>query len=56
MDDDPHQARPSEVATSDAVEKTKSLVLDYARIKKRQLTALVEVSETIREALWSKGE
>jgi [histone H3]-lysine36 N-dimethyltransferase SETMAR len=46
LDDDPRSGRPVDVITSDVVEKTKCLVLEDARLKKRQLAATLGVSET----------
>lgn len=46
LDDDPRQGRPVEVVTEDVVENCKSLILEDARLKKRQLSALLGVSET----------
>lgn len=46
IEDDPRSGRPIEATTSKIVEKVEKLVLEDARLKKKQLTALVGVSET----------
>ncbi|XP_048483622.1 histone-lysine N-methyltransferase SETMAR-like [Plutella xylostella] len=46
IEDDPRSGRPVEVTTSDIVEKIEKLVVEDARLKKKQLSALTGVSET----------
>jgi hypothetical protein len=46
LDDDLRPGRPVDAITSDVIEKTKCLVLEDARLKKRQLAPLLGVSET----------
>lgn len=46
IEDDPRPGRPIEATTPEIIEKVEKLVLDDARLKKKQLAALVGVSET----------
>lgn len=45
IEDDPRPGRPIEVTSSDIVQKVEKLVLEDARLKKKQLAALVGVSD-----------
>jgi len=46
IEDDPRPGRPVEATSSDIVEKIEKLVLEDARLKKRQLAEMVGVSPT----------
>ncbi|XP_026322447.1 protein GVQW3-like [Hyposmocoma kahamanoa] len=46
IEDDPRPGRPVEATTSDNVEKIEKFILEDARLKKKQLSALVGVSDT----------
>ncbi|CAF4935522.1 unnamed protein product [Pieris macdunnoughi] len=46
IEDDPRSGRPVEATTSDIVEKVEKIVLEDTRLKKKQLSALVGVSDT----------
>lgn len=46
IEDDPRSGRPVEATTSNIVEKVEKIVLEDTRLKKKQLSALVGVSDT----------
>lgn len=46
IEDDPRPGRPIEVATTEIVEKVEKIVVEDARLKKKQLAEIVGVSET----------
>ncbi|XP_053602914.1 protein GVQW3-like [Plodia interpunctella] len=46
IEDDPRSGRPIEATTSEIVEKVEKLVLEDTRWKKKQLAAMIGVSET----------